>query len=199
MARIQTPQHGQELQAEFKIRETFGLELIETIQPTYQLGLQKVASEGYPRKAFGSDNAAAGGVGTNVECALRCPADIGIIILLETISITGPTAGSTLATMRADDGAAMTPIVAAATTKQFRDTRINPAILPSGVLETANPLTAAPNGTHVGIITVLPDTTIVVKVDVVLGGGGYFLVRNGAVNAALDCDFTWTEFLLEDR
>jgi len=61
MARIQTPQHVQELQAEFKVREQFGLELLETIQPTYSLGRQKIASTGYPRRCFGTIAAAAGG------------------------------------------------------------------------------------------------------------------------------------------
>jgi len=196
VARIQTPQHVQELQAEFKVREPFGLELLETIQPTYQLGLQKVASQGYPRKAFGSAHANAGGVGTNNEIALRCPADIGIIILLETVSITN--LASTV-TLRADDGVAMASIVGTDITKQFRDTRINPAQQPDGIMETANPLTAAPNGRHVAIIAVVADTTLVHRVDVVLGGGGYFLVRHDTVNAALDVDFMWTEFLLEDR
>jgi len=196
MARIQTPQHVQELQAEFKVREQFGLELLETIQPTYNLGLQKVASQGYPRKCFGVDNAAAGGAGTNVECALRCPADVGIIILLESVSITniiGP------CSLRADDGTPMASIVGTASTKQFRDTRINPAQQPDGVLETADPLTAAPNGNSVGLLEVLPDTRLDVVVDVVLGSGGYFLVRHEIANTALDVSFMWTEFLLEDR
>lgn len=197
MARIQTPQHVQELQAEFKVRESFGLELIETIQPTYVLGSQKVASQGYPRKCFGACVGAAPGVGTNLECSLRCPPDVGIIILLETISISN-LAGAVQ--LRASDGVAMTPIVAGAQLgKQFRDSRINPAQQPDGVLETSNPLTAAPNGTLISTAAVEADNTQLVTVNVVLGGTGYFLVRHLTANALMTVGFMWTEFLLEDR
>lgn len=196
MARIQTPQHVQELQAEFKVREPFGLELLETIQPTYQLGLQKVASQGYPRKCFGTNFAGAGGVGTNVECALRCPGNVGIIILLETISVTNL---ATTFTLRSDDGVAMASVTGTNGTKSFRDTRINPLQLPDGIMEVANPLTAAPNGRQIGLAGVVADTTLVLDVDVVLGSDGYFLCRSDTVNASFNVTFMWTEFLLEDR
>jgi len=196
MARIQTPQHVQELQAEFKVRDQFGLELLETIQPTYSLGIQKVASVGYPRKCFGIIEAGAGGVGTNIECALSCPTDIGIIILLETISVENL---GGVVNARADDGGALATISAVGTSKHFRDTRINPVQRPDGVLNTLNPLTAAPNGTNVGAYSCLADDTLIIPVDVVLGGGGYFLLRNPTANAGLGVTFNWTEFLLEDR
>jgi len=196
MARIQTPQHVQELQAEFKVRSTFGLELLETVQPTYALGVQKVASQGYPRKAFGFCAGAAGGVGTNVECIIRCPEDIGIIILVEEFSFDN-IGGEIQA--RADDGVLPTPIVGVQVNKQFRDTRINPAVLPDAIIETSNPLTAAPAGNPIGQYSVLADATQFIPVDCVLGGGGYFLVRSSTPNQALEIMFRWTEFLLEDR
>jgi len=196
MARIQTPQHVQELQAEFKVREPFGLELLETIQPTYALALQKVASQGYPRKCMGWILGAAGGVGTNVECALVCPSDVGIIILLESISFYHINGNISL---RADDGVAMASVVGQQVTKSFRDTRINPTQQPDGILQTANPLTAAPNGREVGRASVQTTSTEVVKTDVVLGSGGYFIVRRESSNTGVDVNFMWTEFLLEDR
>jgi len=196
MARIQTPQHVQELQAEFKVREPFGLELLETIQPTYQLGLQKVASQGYPRKCMGIVIGAAGGVGTNTECAISCPSDIGIIILLESWSINHLNGN---VTARADDGVAMATPATIQTTKAFRDTRINPAQLPDAILQDNDPLTAAPNGRQVGIYSVQTTDTNVFKVDAVIGGGGYFVIRRESSNTAMDVCFVWTEFLLEDR
>lgn len=196
MARIQTPQHVQELQAEFKVREQFALELIETIQPTYNLGIQKVASTGYPRKAFGIIEAGAGGVGTNIECALSCPSDIGIIILLESVSIENI---GGVVNVRSDNGTALATISSTGTSKQFRDTRINPSQLPDGILTTQNPLTAAPNGRNVGAYSCLADDTVFIPLDVVLGSGGYCLVRNPTANVGLGITFNWIEFLLEDR
>jgi len=196
MARIQTPQHVQELQAEFKVREAFGLELLETIQPTYALGLQKVASQGYPRKAFAFCAGAAGGVGTNVECIIRCPVNRGIILLLESWHVDN-VGGEIQA--RADDGVLPTPIVGVQTFKQFRDTRVNPAVLPDAIIETSNPLTAAPNGQAIGQYTSIANDTLQVKADVVIGGGGYFLIRRSTANTALEVGFQWIEFLLEDR
>lgn len=196
MARIQTPQHVQELQAEFKVREPFGLELLETIQPSYVLAAQKVASQGYPRKAFGRLSAGAGGVGTNIECVLSCPANVGIVILLTRLSF-GDIAGPV--ELRAFDGAALTDSTGASVAKQFRDTRINAAQLPQGIIEGTDPLTAAPNGTRIAQVECPADVTVFYEPDVVIGGGGYFLVRHPTANTALAVNFEWTEFLLEDR
>jgi len=195
MARIQTPQHVQELQAEFKVREPFGLELLETIQPTYSLGRQKIASTGYPRRCFGTIAAAAGGVGTNIECSIRCPANVGILTLVESFSVVSIADGIQL---RMDDGVAMTPITSAVATKAFQDSRLS-ANLPESVLEIANPLTAAANGTRVGNYETVLDNTVEFPLDVVLGGDGYILIRTSAANAALTVNWVWTEFLLEDR
>ena len=195
MARIQTPQHAQELQAEFKVREQFGLELLETIQPTYSLGRQKIASTGYPRRCFGTIAAAAGGVGTNMEAAIRCPANVGIIILVESFSILGIGDGSQL---RMDNGVAMASVTAEETTKAFQDSRLAPT-LPEAVLERANPLTAAANGVRVGNYDAIVDTVVEYPIDVVLGGDGYVLIRTSGANAALTVNWVWTEFLLEDR
>ena len=197
MAKIQTPQHVQELTAEFKVREPFSVELLETIQPTYQLALQKVASQGYPRKCMGIVIGAAGGVGTNTECAITCPADVGIVILLESWSINHLNGN---VTARVDDGVALASTVTVHGTKGFRDTRINPAAqLPDGILTDHDPLTAAPNGRQVGIYSVQTTDTNVFEVDTVIGGGGYFVIRRESANTAMDVCFMWTEFLLEDR
>lgn len=195
MARIQTPQHVQDLQAEFKVREPFGLDLLETIQPTYSLGQQKVASTGYPRRCIGEINAAAGGAGTNVECVLTCPPDLGIIILLETV-VTRGAAGST--SLRMEGIAPLASVVGAHLTKAYRDTRIFDS-LPQGVLQDANPLTAAPNGTRVGSMATPTNVTYAFEVNVVLGSGGFFLVREDSADTVLETTFLWTEFLLEDR
>jgi len=196
VARIQTPQHVQALQTEFKVRGPFGLELIETIQPVVLLGSQQVASEGYPRKAMGRLSAAAGGVGTNVEAVISCPADVGIILLLTRISF-GDIGG--FVELRADDGSALTDVTGSAIAKQFRDTRINPAQIPQGIIQGTDPLTAAPNGTKVAEIECPANVTVFVDPDVVIGGGGYFVIRQPTANTAVAVNFEWTEFLLEDR
>jgi len=193
MARIQTPQHVQELQAEFKVREPFGLELLETIQPTYSLGRQKIASTGYPRKCIAIIVGGAGGVGTNIELALECPSDIGIVILLEQIWVN---AGS--AEFRIDDGVAMATVSSSPTTKNFRDARLT-GQRPDGILRIANPLTAAPNGDLVASLSVITADVKIFSPEIILGGGAYFLVRAVNANNALTATMLWTEFLLEDR
>jgi len=192
MARIQTPQHVQELQAEFKIREQFGLELLETVQPTYQLGRQKIASTGYPRKCsailIGGNTAS-----TNSELILTCPADIGIVILVEQIWIPqGPYR------IHLTDGVAPASVTSVLTTKAFRDARIIDQ-LPDGIIEEARPLTAAPNGRPIAAAAVPTGDTLIFKPEIILGGGAYVLVRNDTVNDAFTISFLWTEFLLEDR
>lgn len=198
MARIQTPQHVQELQGEFKVREPFGLELLETIQPTYSLGRQKVASTGFPKRAFGVVAAGAGGVGTNVEASLTCPADRGIVIVLNRWSITGLSAVTQVIEARITDNVAQATVSSVVANKAFQDGRIAPAI-PDGILRTANPLTAAPNGQLVGVYNVLADDTLEIETNVILGGDAYFLLRDLTVNSPLTVNFHWTEFLLEDR
>lgn len=198
MARIQTPQHVQELQAEFKVREQFGLELLETIQPTYSLGRQKVASTGYPRKCIGLFTGAAGGVGTNLELVLSCPPDVGIVIVVDELwarNLDGA------ATLRISNGAALATIVDTQTTKNYRDARLASSVAgrPQGVINTCNPLTAAPNGDQIALINGLADDTLVLKPEIILGGGDFFLLRESNSNTALICDMMWTEFLLEDR
>jgi len=193
MARIQTPQHVQEVTAEFKVREPFELELLETIQPTYSLGRQKIASTGYPRKCIGIVAAGAGGVGTNIECGIECPGDVGIVILLEQIWVREGSAG-----MRITDGTAMATVSSSPTTKNYRDARLT-GQRPDGILRIANPLTAAPNGDSVASIEVLADQTDIYEPEIILGGDAYFLVRNAAANDGLTVSFLWTEFLLEDR
>jgi len=196
MARIQTPQHVQELQAEFKVREPFGLDLLETIQPTYSLGRQKIASVGYPRKCIGQNTGAAGGVGTNIENILVCPADRGIVILLESVWIDNLAGRNDF---RITDGTAPATVSSAnLLSKGFRDGRITGQI-PDGLLQIANPLTAAPNGIEVGRFSCLANTSEQVQLDVILGGGAYFLLRNPTANSSNAVTFLWTEFLLEDR
>jgi len=195
MARIQTPQHPQELQAEFKVRGPFGLELLETIQPTYQLGRQKIASVGYPLKAIGIVSGAAGGAGTNTEAVLTCPAELGIIILLEQILIRN-TAGTV--SLRIWQGDPLASVQTTFLRKAFRDTRIVDS-LPQGIIQSAIPLTAAANGLQVGSISSVADDTVIIEPEVVLGSGGFFLVREDTADAALEVTFMWTEFLLEDR
>jgi len=197
MARIQTPQHVQELQAEFKVREQFGLELLETVQPTYSLGDIKVASTGYPRKCMGRIAAAAGGVGTNIECALTCPADVGIVILLNSMWIENDSTAVTVG-VNITDGVPMATISSNPTDKAFRDGRIT-GQQPDGITSIANPLTAAPNGRVIGRVIVPASITTIMPLDIILGGGAYLLIRSGTVDGPLNVVFHWTEFLLEDR
>jgi len=82
--------------------------------------------------------------------------------------------------------------------KAFQDSRLAP-ILPESVLESANPLTGAPNGVRVGNYENPVDTTVEYPLNVVLGGDGYILIRTSGANAALTVNWVWTEFLLEDR
>jgi len=194
MARIQTPQHVQELQAEFKVREQFGLELLETVQPVYSLGRQKVASLGYPRKCMGHVSVT-GGVGDHGELIITCPADVGIVINVDKIWVTDVAGEFGL---RITDGVAPTDIVAASTNKAFRDGRIIDQ-LPDGILQSASPLAAAANGRRMAILENPAGETTQFDVDVILGGGAYFLLRNSTLNALITCAFLWTEFLLEDR
>jgi len=198
MARIQTPQHVQELQAEFKVREPFGLELLETIQPTYSLGRQKVASTGYPRKCIGLFTGAAGGVGTNLELVLSCPADVGIVIVVD--ELWARNLGGA-ATLRMSIGDPLLTIVDTQTTKNFRDARLQPGAAgrPQGIINTCNPLTAAPNGDQIALINGLADDTPIFKPEIILGGGDFFLLRESNSNTALITVMLWTEFLLEDR
>jgi len=195
MARIQTPQHVQELQAEFKVREPFGLELLESIQPTYQLGRQKIASVGFPKRCFGAISGAAGGVGTNLELALECPAGRGIIILLESVSIENTNGRMT---GRITDGVAMASVTSNPLTKAFQDGRTTDS-LPDGIFNVANPLTAAPNGSFIGQYSCRTDETLILPFNVVLGGAAYFLMRHSSANVGATVNFMWTEFLLEDR
>jgi len=194
MAKIQTPQHVQELQAEFKVRSQFDLELLETIQPTYSVATNRVASIGYPRKCMGHTGITAG-VGDNSECILTCPADVGIIIHIEGVWITDVTGSMTL---RADDGVAPAVVIATSTAKAFRDGRIIDQ-LPDGILQTAEPLSAAPNGAQVALIENLDDSSKWYELDWILGSGAYFLVRRSTANAVLTVAWKWTEYLLEDR
>jgi len=194
VARIQTPQHVQELQAEFKVREPFGLELLETIQPTYSLGRQKIASTGYPRKAMAVVSAGAGGVGTNIENIILCPSDVGIIVLLEEIWIEN--IGGRV-TFRLTDGVAPATVSSTPNAARYRDGR-----LPGRAQATfaiANPLTAAPNGEFVSQVACLADDTKIFPFDVILGAGDYFLTRQSTANAGMTTTFLWTEFLLADR
>lgn len=195
MARIQTPQHVQELQAEFKVREQFGLELLETVQPTYQLGRQKIASTGYPRKCMGVVSAAAGGAGTNIENIITMPADTGIIALLEQIWVED--IGGRV-TFRMTDGVAPATVSSTPDTARYRDTRLL-ANRPGAAFSVANPLTAAANGEFVAQVACLADDTRIFDFDVILGGGEYFLTRQSTANAGMTTTFLWTEFLLEDR
>jgi len=195
VARIQTPQHVQELQAEFKIREPFGLELLETVQPVYAIATQRVASSGFPKKCYGRA-AGTAQVGVNAEVALTCPTDVGIIILVTKVYF-GDIAGPVQA--RADDGVPGTPIENTSTNKAFRDTRINPAQLPDGILQAWDPLTAAPNGRSIAEYECPANITVEIVPDVILGGGGYYLIRHLTANTALSVSYEWTEFLLEDR
>jgi len=120
MARIQTPQHVQELQAEFKVREPFGLELLETIQPTYSLGRQKIASTGYPRDAMGRMGVTAGGVGTNAQAVVQGRGGRGVVYLYQRAIIIKPTDG--IVEIRASIGATIS--VTEALSKTFLDQRI---------------------------------------------------------------------------
>jgi len=194
MARIQTPQHVQELQAQFKIRAPFGLELLETIQPTFSVGDQKVASTGYPRKCMAESQAAAT-ANDNGECIITCPADRGIVLVVDEVWISD-VAGSL--NLRIDDGTALTDITTTFSTKGFRDARI-PDQLPDAIVQSANPLAAAPNGRSIGLVENPTGVTSRYPVGMILGGGAYFLVRQNSTNAAMTVTFLWTEFLLEDR
>jgi len=195
MARIQTPQHVQELQAEFKIREPFGLELLETIQPTYSLGRLKIASTGYPRRCMAVVSAGAGGVGTNIENILLAPpAASGVIIILEEIWVED--VGGRV-TFRMTDGVAPATISGTPNVARYRDSRLPGR--PVSTLAIANPLTAAPNGEFVAQVACPSDDTKVFQFDVILGEGGYFLTRDSTANSGMTTTFLWTEFLLADR
>jgi len=194
VARIQTPQHVQELQAQFKIREQFGLELLETVQPTFSLGDVKIASTGYPRKCMAESNVAAT-AGDNGECIITCPADIGIVLRVDEVWISDK-AGSL--NLRIDDNTALTDITTTFATKGFLDGRIRDQ-LPDAIIQSANPLQAAPNGRSIGLIENPAGVTDRYPVGIILGGGRYFLVRSNTVNTAFTCTWLWTEFLLEDR
>lgn len=195
MARIQTPQHVQELQGEFKVREQFGLELLETVQPTYSLGRQKIASTGYPRKCMAIISAGTGGVGTNIEAAITCPSDIGIIILLEEIWIEDVAGRNTF---RITDGVDLATVSSNPLTKRYRDARLFPE-RPGAILSICNPLTAAPNGEIISQVSCAADDTQRFKFEVILGNGDYYLCRNSTADAGNTVTFLWTEFLLEDR
>lgn len=196
MARIQTPQHVQALQAEFKVREPFGLELSETIHPVVVVAdtTDLVASTGYPRKAFGLIQTGAGGVGTNAQCELEAPAGTGKIFQINGILHERDVSGRL--TYRVTDGVPIaTPVEVF--TKAYADLRIteNPDLILSG----STPLTAAADGRVVGQLNILADTTLYVPMNVILGAGDYFLVRESAANLVQVCTFFWTEYLLADR
>jgi len=194
MARIQTPQHVQELQAEFKIRETFGLELLETVQPTFSLGAQKIASLGYPRKCM-AHQAGTAGVGENSEMIITCPADRGIVILVERVEISSLDGAFGF---NMTDGVAPASIAATSAAIAFRDGRIIDQ-RPDAIVQFADPLTAAPNGRQVGSGTDPAGETSIWNLDFILGGGAYFLVRQNVANLGFAVNWYWTEFLLEDR
>jgi len=194
MARIQTPQHVQELQAEFKIREAFGMELLETVQPVFSLGAQKVASLGYPRKCIAHISITAG-VGENSECIITCPANRGIVINVDEVWITSLD-GAFAFFMT--DGVAPASIAATSVAKAFRDGRIIDQ-LPDAIIQSATPLTAAPNGRQIASATDPAGETTKYAIDFILGGGAYLLVRQTVANLGFTTAFLWTEFLLEDR
>jgi len=194
MAKIQTPGHVQELQAEFKVREPFDLELLETIQPTVDVASQRIASLAYPRKCMGH-GALTAGAGQNSEIILTCPSDVGIIIQIEEIWITD----ATTVHLRCDDGTPPVAPSAVLVDQGFRDGRIIDQ-LPDGIIQTADPLSAAPNGRRVSQVDIpTAPATGIFPIDWVLGSGSYFLVRQVTANAALAVTWLWTEFLLEDR
>jgi len=195
MARIQTPGHVSSLQSEFKIREPFGLELLETIQPVAIATdvTELVASQDYPRKAFGMIQTSAVAA-SNAQCELTSTAGTGKIFQLNGILHENDIAGRF--TYRVTDGVAIANPVAV-TTKVYADLRI--LALPDLILSGSTPLTAAPDGRVAAQVNMLGDTSLYVPMNVVLGGGAYFLVRNSTVNETLVCTFFWTEYLLEDR
>jgi len=198
VAKIQTPQHVQKLQAEFKVREAFDLDLLETIQPVVQTAASgaQVASQAYPRECIGSVIAPAGGVGTNVQCQFTGLGGLGIIYLVRRVSFAFPT-GPGSVDLRVDDGVGLvanTPVL----TKRFSDLRI-PAALPDALLGESSPLTAAPDGEFIARYQGLASTELFIDLDIVLGDGLYLLTTNRTANEALRTVFYWTEYLLEDR
>jgi len=200
VSRVQTPQHVQELQREFKIREGFGLELLETIQPTYILAapVGAVASQGYPRTCVGTINGTAGGVGENVQNSITGPGNRGIIYQITRILTTFVTDGSV--DLRIDDGVAIAATETVSISKRFTDARIPQlASIPDAVLAESSPLTAAQDGQLIGRIAGLAATMVDLPVSIILGAGTYFLMSNQTTNENMFTTYFWTEYLLEDR
>ena len=196
MAKIQTPQYGQNLKREFKVREEIELDLLETIQPVSIVSdiVTGAAGSGYPRRCIGLVQTAAGGVGTNAQCELTAPADMGLVFQLN--GLLHEQAVSGRITYRVTDGVDIaTPVEVF--DKSFADLRTPglPALVTSG----STPLTAAADGIRVGQINMLDDTTLYVPMNIIMGAGDYFLVREGTANEALICTFFWTEYMLEER
>lgn len=196
MVQIQTPQVVEEARAQFKIREGFDLDLLETIQPTYQVSSRRIASTAYPRTAMGRQARAAGGVGTNGQLEITGRADQGKIYLVDEVRIESVTA--TTYQLRIFDGAAIASTQTEATAKRYTDTRLF-AQLPDALLTSSIPLTAAPDGRLIGTVIMAAAESRVIPLGIVLSDDTFFLIRNLTANEALECTWSWTEFLLEDR
>jgi len=196
MARIQTPQVIQEARAEFKVRGDFDLELLETVQPTYQVSRRGVASTAYPRECMGrvADGA---GAGANGQCAITGRTGQGKIYVVDSVQI--DVLLTSVYQLRIDSGTAIAAAETESVSKRFTDTRLGAAPLPDAFLSSSTPLTAAPDGLLVGSMPMLANTFHRILLGVVLAEGTYFLVRNLTANEAMSVTYFWTEFLLEDR
>ena len=196
MARIQTPQIVEEARAQFKIRDQFNLELLETIQPTYAVSDRRIASTAYPRSAIGRQARAAGGVGTNAQLEITGRANQGKVYLVDKVEIDSAT--GTTYQLRIFDGAAIASTQTSSASKAYIDTRLF-AQSPDALLTSSFPLTAAPDGLLIATVIMDAAETRVIPLGIVLAEDTYFLIRNLTANEALECTWFWTEFLLEDR
>lgn len=198
--KIQTPEHQQALRDQFKVRDPFELSLEATISPVAivsDLGPARIASTGYPRNCMGFASIAAGGVGTNAECALRAPAGTGKLFHVTQGMVSKSTTAG-IVDINMGNGVALAAATALAA-KAFTDQRVG-ASAPDAILDVLTPITASIDGTRVGRIRFeAADVTVLVPLDVILGENDWVAFVQGTTNEALNATFYWTEYLLANR
>lgn len=196
---IQTPRPVQKLRGEYKLREQLDLTLASELVPVVlvdDLSGPSVADPGYPRDAMGIISVPGGGAGTNVQCVCVGTGNRGKIYRINRAIVQKPTAGR--AQIQLGLGATITGLTNIVT-KGYLDGRVGTEV-PDLSIQESTPLTAAIDGTQVGIISFdVADQQLDIDLGWILPGGEFASIVNQTADEQLRVTYFWTEYLLEDR
>jgi hypothetical protein len=198
MPGINTPDHVEKLRTEFKVREGFGLWLLEDLLPVVMVAdLSGPAAGGtsYPRDAIGNLDSAAGGAGTNVQHMVQSEPNRGIVFQVNGVSIMKPSSSGRV-TLVLGTGTITGGV--GDSNKQLADVRLQPGV-PDGAIVASAPVTALTLGSRVGQFTVLGNENVFIPLNVFLGAQDFVGITNQTTNEQLVTTWYWTEHMVEDR